>query len=258
MSNAKKLSEKEIKKHIKSGTLVRVFKEIDSTNNEAKRLSESGFFARSLIAAHSQTAGRGRLGRSFYSPESTGLYFTVTLPITFPLEDITLITPAAAVAVHRTLRALTEKELFIKWVNDIYCGGKKVCGILAEALSDPETNIPKSVAVGIGINLFTSDFPDEIANIAASLSLDGANVNLIAANIANELFAFSEKLSTREFIPEYRRYSYVTGKDIFFIQGEKTTNAHALDIDDDGGLVVLLENGEKTTLRGGEISVRVK
>lgn len=258
MNKSKKLSEKEIKKHIKNDAIVRVFGNIDSTNNEAKRLAESGFCVPTLILSEQQSAGRGRLGRSFYSPESTGLYFTVIIPVNFPLEDITLITPAAAVAVHRTLSKFTDKKLFIKWVNDIYCEDKKICGILAEALSSPETNSISAVAVGIGINLSTKDFPKDISSIAASLALENADRNCIAAGIANELFAFTENLSAREFIPEYRKYSYVTGKEIFFIQGEETTNAHALDIDDDGGLMVLLESGETTTLHGGEISVRVK
>lgn len=258
MNTSKKLSEKEIKKHLQIDALVRVFGNIDSTNNEAKRLAEGGFFSPALILAEEQSAGRGRLGRSFYSPESTGLYFTVIIPVNFPLEDITLITPAAAVAVHRTLSQFTDKKLFIKWVNDIYCEDKKICGILAEALSSTETGIIRAVAVGIGINLSTKDFPKDISSVASSLALENADRNHIAAGIANELFAFTENLSAREFIPEYRKYSYVTGKEIFFIQGEKTTNARVLDIDDDGGLVVLLENGETTTLRGGEISVRIK
>jgi BirA family biotin operon repressor/biotin-[acetyl-CoA-carboxylase] ligase len=205
-----------------------------------------------------QTSGRGRLGRSFYSPERTGLYFTVTIPLNFPLEDITLLTPAAAVAVHRILSKLTDKKLSIKWVNDIYCENKKICGILAEALTDTKTNKLAAVAVGIGINLSTKDFPDDISDIASSLSIENADKNKIAADIANELFAFAENISAREFIPEYRASSCVTGKNIYFIQGEQKQNARALDIDEDGGLVVLLESGETTTLRGGEISVRIK
>ena len=258
MKQVSVLSEKELCSFLKNDALVRVFSKTDSTNNEAKRLAESGYFSRSVIAANMQTSGRGRLGRSFYSPESTGLYFTVTIPLDFALEDITLLTPAAAVAVFRVLSKLTDKKLFIKWVNDIYCEDKKICGILAEALTDSQTNTISAVAVGIGINLSTKDFPDDISETAASILLKNPDRNKITADIANELFAFAQKLSVREFIPEYRKHSYVTGKDIYFIQGEKKQNARALDIDEDGGLVVLLENGEKTTLRGGEISVRIK
>ena len=119
MKQVSVLSEKELCSFLKNDALVRVFSKTDSTNNEAKRLAESGYFSRSVIAANMQTSGRGRLGRSFYSPENTGLYFTVTIPVKFPLEDITLLTPAAAVAVHRVLSKLTDKKLFIKWVNDI-------------------------------------------------------------------------------------------------------------------------------------------
>ena len=120
MKQASALSEKELCSFLKNDALVRIFQKTDSTNNEAKRLAENGYFSRSVIAADMQTSGRGRLGRSFYSPERTGLYFTVTIPLNFPLEDITLLTPAAAVAVHRILSKLTYKKLFIKCVNDIY------------------------------------------------------------------------------------------------------------------------------------------
>lgn len=240
-----------------AGTVVRVFDIIDSTNNEAKRMFEGGFCGKAIVAAEAQTGGRGRLGRTFYSPEGTGLYFTVIIPPVFPIEDISLLTPAAAVAVTRVLEKLSGKALQIKWVNDIYLGDKKICGILAESVLDIDNGGFTGFAVGIGINISTQDFPEDIAGIAASLGAN-ADRNEIAAGIARELFAFAENLSAREFLPEYRERSYVTGKDIYFIKNGEKTNATALGIDEDGGLMVRLENGETEVLRGGEISVRVR
>ena len=197
------------------------------------------------------------MGRSFYSPAATGLYFTVIIPPCFPVEEATLLTPAAAVAAVRVLEKFSTESLKIKWVNDIYKCDKKICGILAEAVPDMAGGGFAGFVVGIGINLSTKDFPAEIADIAASLQTD-ADRNEIAANIARELFFFAENISAREFIPEYREHSYVTGKEIYFIKNGEKTNASALGIDDDGGLTVRLESGEVTTLRGGEISVRIK
>ncbi len=239
------------------GAYVRVFDTIDSTNNEAKRMLEGGFSGFALVAAEAQTGGRGRLGRSFYSPESTGLYFTVIIPPCFPAEEATLLTPAAAVATVRVLEKFSDENLKIKWVNDIYKNDKKICGILAEAVLDIARGGFAGFAVGIGINLSTEDFPEEIANIAASLKTD-TDRNEIAAGIAQEIFSFAKNLSAREFLPEYREHSYVTGKEIYFIKDGEKTNATALGIDDDGGLIVKLENSEVTILRGGEISVRVR
>lgn len=252
------LCEKKLASFAGSGVCVRVFDNIDSTNSEAKRMLESGFRGKAVIAAEAQTAGRGRLGRSFYSPAATGLYFTIIVPPCFPAEEATLLTPAAAVAVTRVLEKLSGRELKIKWVNDIYKEDKKICGILAEAVLDFEKGGFAGFAVGIGINLSTEDFPDDIAGIAASLGGQNGDRNKIAADIAAELFSFAENISAREFIREYREHSYVTGKEIYFIKDGEKTNATAIGIDDNGGLEVRLENGEYATLRGGEITVRIR
>lgn len=256
--NTSALCEKKIASLWGGEVHVRVFDTIDSTNNEAKKLLENGFRGKAIIASETQTCGRGRLGRSFYSPAATGLYFTVVVPPCFPANDATLLTPAAAVAVTRVLERHFASNLKIKWVNDIYKDDKKICGILAEAVLDMEKGGFAGFAVGIGINISTEDFPLEIAEIAASIGAPGADRNVIAAEIATELLSFAKNLPARDFLPEYRERSYVTGKEIYFVKGEEKQNATAIGIDNDGGLTVKLENGEITTLRGGEISVRIR
>ena len=232
-----------------------LFDSAASTNDEAKAYAECHSNDAVFIAKR-QTAGKGRLGRSFYSPADTGLYFTVIIPPCFDTEHISLLTPAAAVAVTRALERASGKALSIKWVNDIYLGDRKICGILAESVIDVDAQAFAGFAVGIGINLSTEYFPGDISGIAASLGAC-ADRNVLAAEIACELFAMAEKLSEREFLEEYRAHSYVTGKDIYFIKDGVKTYAHAVGIDSLGGLEVRLENGEKTVLRGGEISVRI-
>lgn len=252
------LSEAEISAYLGENVLVRVFKSIDSTNNEAKRMLSDGFSGKAIIVANEQTAGRGRLGRSFYSPGSTGIYFTVIVTPDSSLADASLITAAAAVAVVRTLKRFTDKNIGIKWVNDIYIGKKKICGILTEAVTDLENGSLSGLAVGIGINLSTEKFPEEISETASSVGIKNADRGLIAAKTAKELFTLTENLLSPEFIEEYKALSIVTGKDITYFKDGKEYAARAVDIDSRGGLVVSLPDGEKTTLRGGEISVRLK
>lgn len=152
---------------------LKVFNSIDSTNNEAKRMTADGFRGNALIVANEQTKGRGRLGRSFYSPKNTGIYMSFLFSTNAKLSGAVLVTTAAAVAVVRAIESLTNIRPMIKWVNDIYIGNKKVCGILTEAVTDVETGSMQSIIIGIGVNISTEDFPDDIAHTATSLNING-------------------------------------------------------------------------------------
>ena len=150
------------------------YDEIDSTNLEAKRYAASNSEPLQEIPvfiAKSQTGGRGRLGRSFFSPEETGLYMSILLPINENLIETDLITPACGVAVCRTIEELSKQEPKIKWVNDIYCRGRKVVGILTEGGLKAGTDQLSYAVLGIGINLWepTGGFPEEIKKIAGSV-----------------------------------------------------------------------------------------
>lgn len=226
---------------------------IDSTNTQAKRLINEGVQNDLLIISEEQTNGRGRQGKSFYSPALTGIYMTlVTHPMTALTNAVTA-TTAAAVAVCRAIENLTDIEPKIKWVNDVYVNDKKVCGILTEAVTDFETQTVTSVIIGIGMNIKTLDFPGDVEN-AASLGVEVKRHRLIAA-ITNQLYRVLNG-SIDDFISYYRSHSMIIGKRINFIKNSRVTPATALEIDETGGLVVQLENGEVTTLRSGEISVR--
>ena len=226
---------------------------IDSTNTQAKRLINEGVQNDLLIISEEQTNGRGRQGKSFYSPALTGIYMTlVTHPMTALTNAVTA-TTAAAVAVCRAIENLTDIEPKIKWVNDVYVNDKKVCGILTEAVTDFETQTVTSVIIGIGMNIKTLDFPVDVEN-AASLGVEIKRHRLIAA-ITNQLYRVLNG-SIDDFISYYRSHSMIIGKRINFIKNSRVTPATALEIDETGGLVVQLENGDITTLRSGEISVR--
>ena len=232
-----------------------VYEEIDSTNTEAKRMCMDGFRGRAIIAAEHQTAGRGRMGRSFYSPASTGAYFSILYTPEVSLLDAVCITSAASVAVMRAIRTLTGKQTLIKWVNDLYLDGKKVAGILTEAVSVASSS---HVIVGIGINLSTEQFPRELLSIAGSVGSGDVAVSSLIAEVWRELKPFLENPKDRSWLADYRAYSAVLGREITWIDNGKERCGYARDIDGDGALLALEKDGSEIRLSTGEISVRLK
>ena len=227
---------------------IRLYDSIDSTNNEAKRRADTGMC---LYATTHQTAGRGRRGHSFYSPKDTGLYMTLSLPLSDPSASVQKITCAAAVAVCEAVSALSDIQPVIKWVNDIYVHGKKAAGILTELVSDSD-NHPRAVIVGIGMNLCTEQFPDEFAANAGNLG--DIEVNALCGTITAKLIDSYRHLDDNSIIEKYKARNFCIGRAIRYMQNEMIHIAKAVDINNDGGLVVN-ENGVTTTLNSGEISV---
>jgi len=234
-----------------------VFDSIDSTNNEAKRLISAGENSVFAVISESQTAGRGRQNRSFYSPGETGIYMTVVLKPDLPVGKAVKITVAAAVAVCETIEKLTDKKPEIKWVNDIFVGGKKVCGILTEAVPHSNGGNP-SVVTGIGINVSTESFPDEIKSVAGSLNAKDVDRNILIADIINRLLSFSENLENERITDSYRSRSFVLGRKISFEQNAQSFTAEAIGIDENCGLIVKLADGTLKTLTSGEISIKLR
>ena len=226
------------------------YETLPSTNAEAKKMILEGAREGVLLAKH-QTAGRGRLGRSFFS--ENGIFMSVIIaPEKIPF-DTGFLTSAAAAA---TCRAITEKgfDAGIKWVNDIYLNGKKICGILAEAVSIGMETL--AYVVGIGINVGESDFPEDIKEISAALPLsEKEKQELFFSVLANIEKALSENKKT--LLSYLKEKSIVLGKDIRFF-GVKDGEGVAIDLDENGGLIVQTGKNEKITLTGGEISVRVR
>ena len=148
---------------------------------------------------------------------------------------------------------MTELKPKIKWVNDVYLDGKKICGILTEATTNFETGTVESVIIGIGINISTTEFPDGVDG-AGCLNVD-INRSKFIAEIVNELMNIVAG-DYASFIDYYRSHSMVIGEEIKFIQNGETHFATAIAIDEHGGLEVELDTGEKQTLRSGEITIR--
>ncbi len=233
-------------------------KTVNSTNSYAKNLAlEHTNQHETVVISDTQTAGRGRLGREFFSPPESGIYMSIILnpeKIALPPSHLTV---AAGVAVCRVLKDICPGTPAIKWVNDIFLEGKKVCGILAEGILNPDTNLQRDVVVGIGLNVFTKSevFPGKLNKIAGSIFPQGITRNEIAAKILMQFRSLYQSSSIYSVIDEYKSYSLVLGKNIVFSAEGKSFNGIAKDINNDGNLVVILDNGKEMTLNSGEVSL---
>lgn len=254
---------------------VEVYDTLDSTNAEAKRvarrcMAEGETLARPrLILACTQTAGRGRLGRDFYSPADTGLYMTLLYTTERPLTDAVAITGAAAVATATALESMTGEIFLIKWVNDIYRQGRKVCGILTEAVSGTDGQ-PNYMAVGIGINVTTERFPDGFRAPAACVTPAGQtppDIAALAARVTAALLSLKDDPAAPETVDRYRARSMLTlqptavkitrapGATDNEAVSEAASIATAVGIEDDYALRVRLPDGRWERLAAGEVSV---
>lgn len=233
---------------------VHVLEEVDSTNTYAKRLAANGEHS-ALVVARAQTGGRGRMGRSFYSPADSGVYFSILHRLSVPLADAVTMTSAAAVAVMRGVRGVCGLQTEIKWVNDLYYRQKKVCGILAESLTMADGGV--AVVIGIGINLRSAELPPELAEIAGTLAADGADEAELIAEIAGELLPSLVDPTERWWLDDYRQCSCVIGKQITWICNGNRFCGYAEDIDENGALCVRSDTGERQRLQTGEITLRL-
>lgn len=240
-----------------------VFVSVDSTNNVCIKKAKAGEREGYVAVAGAQTAGRGRRGRLFYSPADSGLYMSVLLrPDGYSATQAQRLTTAAAVSVSEAIEKLSGKKADIKWVNDIFVDGKKVCGILSEAVCAVPDGKLEYVVVGIGINVYapSGGFPPEIKETAGCV-FDEPAVGLkdqLAAEVLERLMAYYNDLLGDYCYDEYRSRSLVIDKDVMVINSDGTSlKVHVLDLDRDFGLMVRYPDGSEEVLRSGEISLRI-
>lgn len=255
----------EILKHLdyslKDKIIIQVEESVTSTNKVLKSMALSGEAEENhlLISCH-QTEGRGRLGRSFFSPEGTGIYMSLLLKPACTPEEATLVTSAAAVAVCGAIEKISNENPQIKWVNDIFINGKKVCGILTETVFSSTYKTLDYVVLGVGVNMVypKGGFAQEIKDIAGAIFEEKQNnaSNTFVAEFLNEFYSFYKELTSRKHIELYRRKCFVLGECINIISADKVTSAIALDIDGNCNLIVQLENGQKQAIGTGEISIK--
>ncbi|MBO6040740.1 MAG: biotin--[acetyl-CoA-carboxylase] ligase [Oscillospiraceae bacterium] len=243
---------------------LRVYRTIGSTNSVLKALAADGAPANLALVAEHQTAGRGRMGRSFYSPSGTGLYLSLLLRPAAPAAKAMYITACAAVAASLAIEELAGRSTRIKWVNDILIGQKKVCGILTEAGIDADNGMLRYAVIGLGINVLEPDggFPPEIAGIAgAILERDRDPVPDIrcrlAAGVLDRLCEYTGAPDDPAVFEAYRERSFLLGRDISILRpGVKPVPAHVLDLNRDYSLHVRLCDGSLADISSGEVSVR--
>ncbi len=257
------LSERKIRENlrekIKDITVI-TQKKATSTNECLKMSFLNGKYSENtFLCAEEQTEGRGRLGRSFFSPEETGIYMSLVIKPDFSVKNITSLTPLTAVAVCRALEKCGSSRLKIKWVNDIFNGdNKKVCGILCESVFTGGER-PECVVVGVGINLFEPEngFPESIKNTAGAVFTEEKLIskNKVAAEFLNCFFALYENFSGDEVYEEYKNRCFVLGKTVEFKENDETFTGTAEKIGRDFSLTVKTESGECKNLFYGEVSL---
>lgn len=232
----------------------------DSTNTRLRVLAEDGAPEGTVVAAAGQTAGRGRSGKSFLSPAGTGIYLSILLRPALTMHDSLLITTAAAVAVARAVERVAGCTAQIKWVNDVYVNGKKVCGILTEGALDLENGGLRYAILGIGINICppAGGFPPELADIAGALTETGGEALRapLAAAVIDEFFKLYPHLGEKPFYDDYVSRSLLTGRQIEVLRGGTRIPATACGIDRDFRLRVIYADGSEESLAAGEVSTR--
>lgn len=222
--------------------------EVDSTNNYLKQNADF-LMPDTCVIAQKQSAGRGRIGKKFFSPSESGLYLSILLkPESFVPENFTA---AAAVAVARAIEELSQKKAKIKWVNDVYINNKKVCGILCEALFVKDK--PQYVIVGIGVNLLKpqNDFDAEIKNIAGAVFEDvNVNFDAFAARVIDNFF---KAIKENDFLQEYKERSLLLGRQVTFFDFSTEYQGTVEQIDDDFAIIISTDKG-KLRFKSGEIT----
>ncbi len=265
LSGGDALTESVVRAYLRRRDLdLRVYKSISSTNTVLKQLAESGAAEGTVLLAEEQTAGRGRMSRSFFSPPRSGLYMSLLLRPHMSAQLSTRITACAAVAVAEAIEELTGCRAEIKWVNDVLVDGKKVCGILTEGSIDCESGLMHYAIVGIGINIRPpeGDFPAELRQIAGALPAapDGEDLRCrLAAAVLDRLMDLYEQLPEGDCYEAYKSRSCLIGRQINILplEGEPVP-ATAIDVEPDFSLRVRLADGTETCLSSGEVSVRAK
>ena len=263
------LCEKEIRRFLtcQNNVSFEIFDTLDSTNVYLKSRAESGAPEGLIALADTQTSGKGRMGRAFLSPDGSGIYISLLLRPTERACNGVLITACAAVAVSEAIEAVTGIKTDIKWVNDLYLCGKKVCGILAEGAISKSGNGFEYAVLGIGVNLIDCFKGTEIEDIASGLysSLTKDELNLIRhkliSEITNRFFNYYNNgidSCKNELLQKYRKRLFIVGKQVEVISYTDVRDATVIALNDDFTLKVRYIDGSEESLNSGEVRLKIK
>lgn len=235
---------------------------VDSTNTYAKALAQRGAPSGTVVLADTQSGGRGRLGRSFFSPAEKGLYLSVILRPNCAAQQLMHLTCAAGVAAAEAMAEAAGIEIGLKWTNDLVVGKQKLGGILTELGTNPATHATEFAIVGIGINCShtQADLPPELRAMATSLALVGGKSDrlALAAALIDRLSHMDARLLTDRvrLIEEFAARCITVGQDIRIVRGDTVRDAHAYGIGADGSLLVSFADGTRDAVTSGEVSIR--
>lgn len=261
----------EIKSYLNTGYIgkkVFYFKEISSTNIEAKRLAAEDCEDGTVVVAERQTQGRGRLGRAWDSMNEKGAWMSIVLRPKMLPQDVQIITLAASVAVVKAIKRITGINTGIKWPNDIILNGKKVCGILTEMSS--EIDCINYIVIGIGLNVNQSegDFDNEIRDKATSLKIYNKEISNLAKDFSRsnlikgileefeQIYEMTKKGDTKSIITEWKKHSITINSYVRITSFDGYVEGKALDINQEGKLIIQCKDGKTREISSGEISIR--
>jgi len=234
---------------------------IDSTNTRCAELAREGAPEGTIVFGRQQTAGRGRLGRQWLSPPDSGLYMSILLRPTAAIGELPAITLGIGVAVAKAIFATSGLRIGLKWVNDIICDDRKVGGILAEMPSGDRSKPALVIGIGINTRFDSKDIPDELRDkvywLEAALGTE-YDTNVLAAEICQQVedvYTSMQHGGTRKVLDEWRAFSVTLGQEVICTTPSREVRGTAIDISDNGALIVETHNGREELL-GGEISVR--
>lgn len=266
------INEYEIKYNLNTkviGRDIHYFDTLDSTNSCAKRLAYEGCPEGTVVIADCQTQGRGRLGRTWESGRQKGIWMSIVLRPDIAPEEIQIITLAASVAVADSIEKVTGIRTGIKWPNDVILDGRKVCGILTEMNSEIEQVNFIVIGIGINVNQTEDAFSGELSDKATSLKIysKAAGINgskcFKRAEIAREVLTELERVyervkngSIESVVNRWKELSITLGRKVRAVARNTEFIGTAVDLTEDGKLIILCSDGTRREVSSGEISVR--
>ncbi|WP_203351314.1 bifunctional biotin--[acetyl-CoA-carboxylase] ligase/biotin operon repressor BirA [Streptococcus uberis] len=224
-----------------------------STQKDAKENILTNPKTPQLYLAPKQEMAKGRMNRPFFTSENGGIYMSLHLKPNVHYSDLEPFTMMAASSITKAISRLTGIDTQIKWVNDIYLGQKKIAGIITEAITSVETGLITDVIIGIGLNFFIKDFPDDLNSKAGSLF--SVQPTVTRNQLIIEIWKLFTEIPVKDHIKVYKDKSLVLNRQVTFMENDTLISGKAIAITDEGHLVIRLESGQEKILRGGEISL---
>lgn len=224
-----------------------------STQKDAKENIMNNPKTPQLYLAPKQEMAKGRMNRPFFTSENGGIYMSLHLKPNVHYSDLEPFTMMAASSITKAISRLTGIDTQIKWVNDIYLGQKKIAGIITEAITSVETGLITDVIIGIGLNFFIKDFPDDLNSKAGSLF--SVQPTVTRNQLIIEIWKLFTEIPVKDHIKVYKDKSLVLNRQVTFMENDTLISGKAIAITDEGHLVIRLESGQEKILRSGEISL---